>query len=111
MEPKEIIVYLKGAINLGKIKSLNEYETRALKDMLKITQSTEENKEKQLCAWLEGYLECLDSSDVPADKFNKIAGRLLQSESTSYEANTNVNTHAVGGNLGQRLPGGAIAKC
>lgn len=106
MEPKEIIAYLKGAINLGKIKSLNEYETKALKDMLKITQSKEENKEKQMCSWLQGYLDCLETEDVPVEKFNKISTRLIKMESTSYE-----NADILGMGLGQRLPGGGIAKC
>lgn len=101
MEPKEIVAYLKGAINLGKINSLNENETNTFKTHLGKINKFEDSPEKQFCSWFLGYLDCLDSRDVPQDKFIKVMQKINEIE------NKNINN----GYLGERLPGGAIAKC
>lgn len=101
MNPKEIVAYLKGAINLGKIRSLNESETDLFKSHLKSVTKDEDSQEKQFCSWFLGYLDCLESRDIPEDKFKKVMQKLNEIE------NKNVNNNY----LGERLPGGAIAKC
>lgn len=102
MEAKEIVAYLKGAINLGKINKLSDTEVKAFKDQLKNQKSTEDNQAKQFCSWLAGYIDCLETQDVPPEKFKKIAQKLFE-----VETNPSIeNFH-----LGERLPGGAIAKC
>lgn len=102
MEAKEIVAYLKGAINLGKIKSLSASEVQAFKSLLKAQKSREDNTEKQFCSWLSGYFDALETQDVPAEKFVKIAQKVGEIEN---------NPHAGNFHLGERLPGGAIAKC
>ena len=104
MEPKEIIAYLKGAINLGKIQSLSANETYELKKILQSNKSKEDSKESKACDWLEGYLDCLDTKDVPEEKFTKIAQRLSDIDNYNYQNSSGLQ-------LGQRLPGGAVAKC
>lgn len=103
MEPKEIVAYLRGAINLGKITSLSAQETSTFKSHLQKVKSFEDNKEKQFCAWFAGFLDCLETNDVQPEKFLKIAQKLNEIENT-YD-------NGLGVQLGQRLPGGAIAKC
>lgn len=103
MEPKEIVAYLRGAINLGKITSLSTQETNVFKSHLQKIKSSEDNKEKQFCAWFAGFLDCLETNDVKPEKFIKIAQKLNEIENV-YESDMGVQ-------FGQRLPGGAIAKC
>lgn len=103
MEPKEIVAYLRGAINLGKITSLSSHETSEFKSHLQKIKSFEDNKEKQFCAWFAGFLDCLETKDVPQEKFFKISQKLNEIE--------NAYDNGLGVSLGQRLPGGAIAKC
>lgn len=102
MESKEIVAYLKGAINLGKIKSLSANEVQAFKNLLKNQKSEKDCKEKEFCSWLCGYFDALETQDVPAEKFVKIAQKVGEIEN---------NRHTENFNLGERLPGGAIAKC
>lgn len=102
MEAKEVVAYIKGAINLGKINSLSATEVQTFKNILKKQKQLQDSQEQRFCSWLSGYFDCLETQEVSSEKFVKIAQKINEIEN---------NPHVSNFNLGERLPGEAIAKC
>lgn len=106
MEYKEIVAYLNGAINFGKVKTLEATETNQLKRMLQfvfyINDNKEDNKEKQFCLWLQGYIDCLETNTLNEQRFKKIMQKIKELENAPSEKDYI---------LYPPVPGQPIAKC
>lgn len=106
MNSKEFTYWLKGAIDLGKMTSLDKYQTASLKDYLE-TVNSENTVLDSFPLWLKGYFDMAQPVQIDEKSFRKIVLHLYQ-DLEKINANT---SHLDKGHDLSVYPPGVRPKC
>lgn len=86
MSPKEFLIFLNGAIELGNINELDSENFKIVNEKL-IEINNDNTPEGIFCTWLKGFMEAGEEPEVSVSQFNKITHKLfeLKQEKTSED--------------------------
>ncbi len=76
MSPKDFVIYLNGAVELGNINALNSASFAVVNEKLN-TVKNEGTPEGAFCTWLKGFMEASENSELSASQFSKVSVKLF----------------------------------
>lgn len=75
MSPKEFVIYLNGAVELGKLSKLDNNDFNVVNQKLQSVKN-ESTPEGVFCTWLKGFMDSIENSELSANQFAKVATKL-----------------------------------